>query len=133
MNQNEYVLGYISIGNQTSPIVGTITTTSTTTSSNVTKQNPYVPLEIHVNRDEKVMVVKWVDGTENKVTCDSEDNFSEEIGFAMALTQKMFGGKREFKEKWWKIISRRINRHESKTLLPKRTLKKLESKTAKKK
>ena len=74
-------------------------------------KNPYVPKEIHVDESKKVMVVKWDDGTETKVTCDPQDNFSIDVGFGMAFTEHMFGGKREFKEKWWKIIQRRIKYH----------------------
>lgn len=75
------------------------------------KQNPYVPKEIHVNEKLGVMVVKWADDTETKVTCDAQDNFSVDVGFGMALTEHIFGSKREFKEKWWKIIRRRIKYH----------------------
>jgi hypothetical protein len=74
-------------------------------------KNPYVPKEIHVDASKKVMVVKWDDGTETKVTCDPQDNFSVDVGFGMALTEHVFGSKREFKEKWWKIIQRRIKYH----------------------
>ena len=75
------------------------------------KNNPYVPLEIHVDEIKQVMVVKWQDGTETKVTCDAQDNFSVDVGFGMAFTEHMFGGKSEFKEKWWEIIQRRIKYH----------------------
>lgn len=75
------------------------------------KQHPYVPKEIHVNEEKKVIVVKWADDTETKVTCDVQDNFSVDVGFGMALTEHVFGSKREFKEKWWKIIQRRIKYH----------------------
>jgi hypothetical protein len=77
----------------------------------VRKNNPYIPLEIHVDVSKQVMVVKWQDGTETKVTCDSQDNFSIDVGFGMAFTEYMFGGKTQFKEKWWKIIQRRIKYH----------------------
>jgi hypothetical protein len=73
--------------------------------------NPYVPKEIHANESERIVVVKWEDGTETKVTCDPLDNFSVEIGFMAALTEHLFGGKKQFKSKWWKIISRRIHYH----------------------
>jgi len=89
-------------------VVPTITTWTTAKP----RKNPDVPEEIHVTG--KTLVVKWSDGTANKVTCDTQDNFSPEIGFAMAYTQHKFGGKSEFKEKWWKIISRRIKYHENK-------------------
>ena len=75
------------------------------------KKNAYVPKEIHVNEKLKIVVVKWEDGTESKVTCDNDDVFNVESGFAHALTHKIFGGKKEYKTKWWKIISRRIHNH----------------------
>lgn len=77
-------------------------------------KNPYVPAEIHVNKEEKIVVVKWEDGTEIKVTCDNDDSFNVDAGFAQALKYKIFGGKTEYKEKWWKIIGRRIHLHENK-------------------
>jgi hypothetical protein len=73
-------------------------------------KNPNVPNEIHVTPDSGVMVVKW-DDMEVKVTCDSLDNFSVDCGFFAALAYRTFGGKKEFKEKWWKIIQRRIKYH----------------------
>jgi hypothetical protein len=50
-------------------------------------KNPYVPNEIHVNEKEKMMVVKWADGTETKVTCDAQDNFSVDVGYCVALAE----------------------------------------------
>lgn len=96
-----------------SPYPSVTFSVTTTGDTEMKKANPYVPDVIHVNEQEKIMVVKWSDGTENKVTCDDKDNFSVELGFAMALTQKIFYGKSQFKEKWWKIISRRIKYHEN--------------------
>ena len=57
------------------------------------KKNPYVPQSIHVNQDEKIVVVKWSDGTETKVTCDDTDVFNVDAGFAQALKYKLV---------WWK-------------------------------
>jgi hypothetical protein len=79
------------------------------------KKNPNVPKEIHVTPDTGVMVVKWDDETETKVTCSEKDNWDEEIGFAMALAYKTMGGKSAWKNKWWKIVQRRIVYHLSKT------------------
>jgi hypothetical protein len=77
----------------------------------VNANHPFVPEAIHANESERIVVVKWEDGTETKVTCDPLDNFSVEIGFMAALTEHLFGGKKQFKSKWWKIISRRIHYH----------------------
>jgi len=78
------------------------------------KMNPLVPKSIHVNKAEKIVVVKWEDGIEIKVTCDSDDTFNVDAAFAQALKYKLFGGKTQFKEKWGKIISRRIRYHQNK-------------------
>ena len=75
------------------------------------EKNSYVPNEIHVNEELKIVVVKWDDGTETKVTCDNDDKFNIDTGFAQALKYKLFGGKTEFKEKWSKIIYRRVRKH----------------------
>jgi hypothetical protein len=72
-------------------------------------KNPYIPKEILVNEEQKVVVVKWEDDTETKVTCDSDDTFSADAGFSQALKYKIFGGKDEYKEKWWNIISKKIS------------------------
>ena len=119
-------VGYIQVGDQKIPIDGTVTITSTpnwwmsgceerkalvATKNPYAPKNPYVPKEIHVDRFKKVMVVKWEDDTETKVTCDAQDNFSEDVGFMAALTEYVFGSKHQFKEKWWKIIQRRIKYH----------------------
>ena len=108
--------GFIQIGNQTIPMNGTITWAGTGDWCNCEKKavvakNPYVPKEIHVDEYAQIIVVKWEDGTETKVTCDVQDNFSVDVGFGMALTEHIFGGKHQFKEKWWKIIQRRIKYH----------------------
>jgi hypothetical protein len=70
--------------------------------------NPYIPLKIYCNSLTKTTIVKWNDGTETKVTCDIEDNFSPESGYFAALVIKVFGNdKKKFKDFWYPVISRR--------------------------
>lgn len=48
---------------------------------------------IHVNEAKKLMTVVFSDGTHEIVKCSPEDCFDTEIGFALALTRKIFGSK----------------------------------------
>jgi hypothetical protein len=73
------------------------------------KSNPYIPERIYCNSFTETTIVKWNDGTETKVTCDSEDNFSPESGYFAALAIKVFGNdKKKFKDFWYPVISRRV-------------------------
>ena len=70
--------------------------------------SPYIPLKIYCNSLTGTTLVKWSDGTETKVTCDKEDNFSPESGYFAALAIKVFGNdKKKFKDFWYPVISRR--------------------------
>jgi hypothetical protein len=97
---------FITVGDCSKELTGTVTYTPVITTEKT--KNPFVPEKIYSNKDARTVVVLWADGEKSKVTCDAQDNFSVELGFAMALTQRIFGGKSEFKKKWWPIISRRI-------------------------
>lgn len=48
---------------------------------------------IHINEAKKLMTVVFIDGTHEIVKCSPEDCFDTEIGFALALTRKLFGSK----------------------------------------
>jgi hypothetical protein len=73
------------------------------------KSNPHIPERIYCNSFTKTTIVKWNDGTETKVTCDPEDNFSPESGYFAALAIKIFGNdKKKFKDFWYPVISRRV-------------------------
>ena len=48
---------------------------------------------IHVNEAKKIMAVVFEDGTKQIVKCSPEDSFDAEIGFALALSRKLFGSK----------------------------------------
>ena len=72
-------------------------------------ENPYIPIAVYCDTNNKTTVVKWNDGEETKVTCDIVDTYSPEAGFYAALAIKVFGNdKRNFKDFWYPVISRRI-------------------------
>lgn len=48
--------------------------------------------KIYVNKKDKVMAVKWNDGTTTKVTCGAGDVFNIFEGYCIAFTKKMYGG-----------------------------------------
>jgi hypothetical protein len=73
--------------------------------------HPCIPVRIDANEKERIVVVTWDDGEKTKVTCDSDDSFSVDAGFAQALKYKIFGGKTQYKEKWLRIIARRVKLH----------------------
>ena len=74
------------------------------------EKNPFVPKAIYANSKKRTVFVIWEDESETKVTCSYEDAFTVEAGFYAALTVKVFGNnKKLFKNKWWKIIERRVN------------------------
>lgn len=41
----------------------------------------------------KTTIIKWSDGTQTEAVCAPEDNFDKQVGFAIAYTRKMNGGK----------------------------------------
>ena len=53
---------------------------------------------IHVNEAKKIMTVVFSDGTHEIVKCSPEDCFDTEIGFALALTRKLFGSKTQVRK-----------------------------------
>jgi len=69
----------------------------------------FVPEVIYCNSEKKVTVVKWADGTETKVTCDGDDEFSPERGFKECLAIKVFGNdKAKFKNYWYPEVTTKI-------------------------
>lgn len=48
---------------------------------------------IHINEEKKIVTVVFSDGTHEIVKCSPEDCFDTEIGFALALTRKLFDSK----------------------------------------
>ena len=41
----------------------------------------------------KTTIIKWADGTQTEAVCSPEDNFDKKVGFAIAYTRKINGGK----------------------------------------
>ena len=73
------------------------------------KSHDYVPEIVYFNTEKKTTVVKWNDGTETKVTCAPEDEFSPEAGFNACVALKVFGNdKKKFKDFWYPVVSRRF-------------------------
>ncbi len=71
--------------------------------------NPHIPADMYVNEEERYVTFIYSDGTEIKLVCDSEDNFSPVGALAYATMYRVLGGsKTQFKKKWWNIIARRI-------------------------
>jgi hypothetical protein len=73
-----------------------ITTSSDATNTNSNWKFYFLPQSFEVSQvifqDElKTTIVIWSDGTKTVVKCMEEDTFVPEIGFAMAVTKKIFG------------------------------------------
>lgn len=41
----------------------------------------------------KTTIIKWSDGTQTEAVCSKDDEFDKQVGFAIAYTRKMNGGK----------------------------------------
>ena len=54
---------------------------------------------IYVNEEKRIIVVKFVDGTVEKVKCDEEDDFDVTIGVALAICRRIFGSHARFYKK----------------------------------
>lgn len=57
----------------------------------------YLPKPECVIFNDKTTVVFWSDNTKTIVSCDKDDVFQEEFGFAMACMKKLFGSRANFK------------------------------------
>src|SRR5258706_613618 len=91
-------------GNVNKAIQGNITTT--TTWPPVTGQvwpmdisgirnQPEVADQIkQVIINDRTVIINWKDGTKSRSTCDVEDIFNPELGFAIAVIKKLIGKKR---------------------------------------
>lgn len=73
-------------------------------------KNPLVPKEIICVPDMRTTKVLWEDNTVTEVTCADDDVYTWEGGFNAALAVRAFGcSKKQYKSKWFKIISRRVH------------------------
>lgn len=53
---------------------------------------------IFVNKAKRLVVVRWIDNTTTKVQCQPDDDFSVDIGVALAYCYKFFGSKTKFRK-----------------------------------
>lgn len=53
---------------------------------------------IFVNKEKRLVVVRWKDNTTTKVYCQPGDDFSVDIGVALAYCYKVFGSKTKFRK-----------------------------------
>lgn len=60
--------------------------------------------KIYVNKEKRLVIVKWIDGSSTKVKCQPGDDFCITIGVALAYCYKFFGSKNKFN----KVIVERI-------------------------
>lgn len=51
-----------------------------------------------VNQNKRLVVVRWIDNTTTKVVCQPNDDFSVDIGVALAYCYKFFGSKTKFRK-----------------------------------
>jgi hypothetical protein len=73
-------------------------------------KHPLVPKEIICIPDMRTTKIIWEDDTVIEVTCATDDYYTWEGGYNAALVVRAFGcSKKEFKNKWFKIISRRVH------------------------
>lgn len=59
---------------------------------------------VYVNHTTRIVAVEWIDGTSTKVKCQPDDDFSVDIGVALAYCYKFFGSKTKFR----KVIQEKI-------------------------
>ena len=53
---------------------------------------------IYVNRNTRIVAVQWLDDSKTVVKCQPEDDFSVDIGVALAYCYKFFGSKTKFRK-----------------------------------
>ena len=112
MTEGNCNLNFYNVNNQKMKWYSTTTSGCTTNwegmDGTIGKEN-MVPVLVVANEEVGVVVVKWADGDEIKVTCDVDDKFNVESAIAHATLYKIFGGKNEYKRKWRNVISHKID------------------------
>ena len=53
---------------------------------------------IYVNRNTRIIAVQWLDDSKTVVKCQPEDDFSVDVGVALAYCYKFFGSKTKFRK-----------------------------------
>lgn len=72
------------------------------------KQSIVKPKQLFFNPPHTVVL--WSDGVKTKVRCTKEDQFTEEVGFAMAVLKRMYGNNHKGRMKYMKLL-KKANRH----------------------
>ena len=70
----------------------------------VDRNRLYIPSIKKVIFNNPATIVFWNDGTKTIVKCSDRDEYSEEVGLAMAISKKAFGNKGNFNEVFKKHI-----------------------------
>lgn len=60
----------------------------------------------HVNFKDRTTIVVWEDGTITKVNCQEGDEFSKEVGIAMCIAKRAYGGNSRFNDYITELICR---------------------------
>lgn len=53
---------------------------------------------VYVNRNTRIIAVQWLDDSKTVVKCQPEDDFSVDVGVALAYCYKFFGSKTKFRK-----------------------------------
>ena len=53
---------------------------------------------VYVNRNTRIVAVQWLDDSKTVVKCQPEDDFSVDVGVALAYCYKFFGSKTKFRK-----------------------------------
>ena len=72
--------------------------------STTEEERAYVPSIKKVIFNNPATIIFWNDGTKTTVKCSDRDEYSEEVGLAMAISKKAFGNKGNFNEVFKKYV-----------------------------
>ena len=72
--------------------------------STTEEERAYVPSIKKVIFNNPATIIFWNDGTKATVKCSDRDEYSEEVGLAMAISKKAFGNKGNFNEVFKKYV-----------------------------
>ena len=53
---------------------------------------------VYVNRNARIVAAQWIDDSKTVVKCQPEDDFSVDVGVALAYCYKFFGSKTKFRK-----------------------------------
>jgi len=66
---------------------------------------------IYVNEAERIVVVKFSDGSVSKATCSKADVFDVHAGFAIAVAKKLYGNSQDFHNKVDRLVKKSLPKH----------------------